>query len=315
MSLMSEADRLIDQFKRAHDGDPWHGSPVKAILEGRHRTSRRRASAQRRALHLGARAAHDRLAQRSRAARDGKARRRAGRRRLAGCRRADAGAMEGGAGRARRLARSNLVKVVRGMLGRPPAEADQRSAQPPARHRRQLLRAAPRHRPARRLSRRADRHPEESSRVLGFYGSKVLRFRLTGQARRHADARHRLRRDVVVRRRDAIVFADGDRHGLPADLPFLFSPGQRFGPLPDRPSARQGRDGPGLRGRGDRERPARRDEDPQPRARRRRRARAVPARGTAGRVAQPSEQRLRLRHQRGPGLSRHRDGAGARRAR
>ena len=31
---MSEAFRLLDQFKRAHDGDPWHGSPVKAILEG-----------------------------------------------------------------------------------------------------------------------------------------------------------------------------------------------------------------------------------------------------------------------------------------
>ena len=31
---MSEADRLIDQFKRAHDGDPWHGSPVKEILKG-----------------------------------------------------------------------------------------------------------------------------------------------------------------------------------------------------------------------------------------------------------------------------------------
>jgi len=31
---MPEADRLIDQFERAHDGDPWHGSPVKAILKG-----------------------------------------------------------------------------------------------------------------------------------------------------------------------------------------------------------------------------------------------------------------------------------------
>jgi uncharacterized damage-inducible protein DinB len=31
---MSEADRLLDQFKRAHDGDPWHGSPVTAILQG-----------------------------------------------------------------------------------------------------------------------------------------------------------------------------------------------------------------------------------------------------------------------------------------
>jgi len=29
-----EADRLIDQFRRAHDGDPWHGSPVKTILDG-----------------------------------------------------------------------------------------------------------------------------------------------------------------------------------------------------------------------------------------------------------------------------------------
>jgi hypothetical protein len=31
---MPEADRLIDQFRRAHDGDPWHGSPLKEILEG-----------------------------------------------------------------------------------------------------------------------------------------------------------------------------------------------------------------------------------------------------------------------------------------
>lgn len=31
---MSEASRLVDQFNRAHDGDPWHGSPVKAILDG-----------------------------------------------------------------------------------------------------------------------------------------------------------------------------------------------------------------------------------------------------------------------------------------
>lgn len=31
---MSEAIRLADQLVRAHDGDPWHGSPVKAILRG-----------------------------------------------------------------------------------------------------------------------------------------------------------------------------------------------------------------------------------------------------------------------------------------
>jgi uncharacterized damage-inducible protein DinB len=32
--MTSESLRLIDQFNRAHDGDPWHGSPVKAILKG-----------------------------------------------------------------------------------------------------------------------------------------------------------------------------------------------------------------------------------------------------------------------------------------
>jgi uncharacterized damage-inducible protein DinB len=31
---VSEGDRLIDQLKRAHDGDPWHGSPIKEILKG-----------------------------------------------------------------------------------------------------------------------------------------------------------------------------------------------------------------------------------------------------------------------------------------
>jgi uncharacterized damage-inducible protein DinB len=33
-TAMSEAARLVDQIQRAHDGDPWHGSPIKAILEG-----------------------------------------------------------------------------------------------------------------------------------------------------------------------------------------------------------------------------------------------------------------------------------------
>ena len=32
--MTSESPRLIDQFERAHDGDPWHGSPVKEILRG-----------------------------------------------------------------------------------------------------------------------------------------------------------------------------------------------------------------------------------------------------------------------------------------
>ena len=30
----SEAARIADQISRAHGGDPWHGSPVKAILDG-----------------------------------------------------------------------------------------------------------------------------------------------------------------------------------------------------------------------------------------------------------------------------------------
>jgi uncharacterized damage-inducible protein DinB len=33
-TAMAEADRLVDQIGRAHDGDPWHGSPVKTILTG-----------------------------------------------------------------------------------------------------------------------------------------------------------------------------------------------------------------------------------------------------------------------------------------
>jgi uncharacterized damage-inducible protein DinB len=32
--MTSEAHRLVDQFKRAHHGDPWHGSPVREILKG-----------------------------------------------------------------------------------------------------------------------------------------------------------------------------------------------------------------------------------------------------------------------------------------
>ena len=32
--MTSEALRLIDQFQRAHSGDPWHGSPVTEILKG-----------------------------------------------------------------------------------------------------------------------------------------------------------------------------------------------------------------------------------------------------------------------------------------
>lgn len=32
--MTAESLRLIDQLRRAHDGDPWHGSPVTEILNG-----------------------------------------------------------------------------------------------------------------------------------------------------------------------------------------------------------------------------------------------------------------------------------------
>jgi uncharacterized damage-inducible protein DinB len=31
---MDEITRIIDQIEREHDGDPWHGSPLRAILDG-----------------------------------------------------------------------------------------------------------------------------------------------------------------------------------------------------------------------------------------------------------------------------------------
>ena len=31
---MSEIERIVDQLEREHSGDPWHGSPLKQILQG-----------------------------------------------------------------------------------------------------------------------------------------------------------------------------------------------------------------------------------------------------------------------------------------
>ena len=31
---MTEVSRIVDQLEREFDGDPWHGSPLEAILEG-----------------------------------------------------------------------------------------------------------------------------------------------------------------------------------------------------------------------------------------------------------------------------------------
>jgi uncharacterized damage-inducible protein DinB len=33
-ALSSEISRIVDELQREHDGDPWHGSPLKAILQG-----------------------------------------------------------------------------------------------------------------------------------------------------------------------------------------------------------------------------------------------------------------------------------------
>jgi uncharacterized damage-inducible protein DinB len=32
--LATEVARIVDELQREHDGDPWHGSPLTAILEG-----------------------------------------------------------------------------------------------------------------------------------------------------------------------------------------------------------------------------------------------------------------------------------------
>ena len=34
MSSETEVDRIIDELQREHEGDPWHGSPLLAILNG-----------------------------------------------------------------------------------------------------------------------------------------------------------------------------------------------------------------------------------------------------------------------------------------
>ena len=31
---MTEIDRIVDELQREYDGDPWHGSPLKSILDG-----------------------------------------------------------------------------------------------------------------------------------------------------------------------------------------------------------------------------------------------------------------------------------------
>jgi uncharacterized damage-inducible protein DinB len=34
VALSAEISRIIDELQREHEGDPWHGSPLNAILEG-----------------------------------------------------------------------------------------------------------------------------------------------------------------------------------------------------------------------------------------------------------------------------------------
>jgi uncharacterized damage-inducible protein DinB len=33
-SVVAERDRILDELRRAWDGDPWHGDPVRAVLAG-----------------------------------------------------------------------------------------------------------------------------------------------------------------------------------------------------------------------------------------------------------------------------------------
>ena len=33
-AVVAERDRLLDELRRAWDGDPWHGDPVRRVLEG-----------------------------------------------------------------------------------------------------------------------------------------------------------------------------------------------------------------------------------------------------------------------------------------
>ncbi|HYR10931.1 MAG TPA: DinB family protein [Longimicrobium sp.] len=33
-AVVTERDRLLDELRRAWDGDPWHGDPVRRVLEG-----------------------------------------------------------------------------------------------------------------------------------------------------------------------------------------------------------------------------------------------------------------------------------------
>ena len=287
-AAMSEADRLVDQFKRAHDGDPWHGSPVKADSRGRDGEAGGDQAPQRRALHLGARAPPHRAgATKSRTARPASPR---GRRPPATGRRSASRRRRGGRRRSPRSTprTQHMVKVAREL-------SDDRLLEPTN---------DPRNRPLGtgvsyyELLHGAVQHDAYHAgqiailkKVLGFEGSTVRRFDPMSADKPDGERTqgHRLRRAVVVRRGDAILFAVGHRQRTARRSPVPLRSRPALRAVPDRPPARERGHGPGLRSGGNRKRTADRDEDPEPRARRRRGARAVSARGAAGRLAQPSE--------------------------
>ena len=112
---MTEIARIVDQLQREHEGDPWHGSPLQAILEGIDADARSRAADPRRPFDLGARAPHDRLEERNRAAAGRRRRLHADRGRLARRRRPDRGALAGGAGSASKPRTTSSIAAVKAL--------------------------------------------------------------------------------------------------------------------------------------------------------------------------------------------------------
>ena len=159
---MNEISRIVDQLEREHAGDPWHGSPLSSILAGVTHTQAAAKPIAVGAQHLGARAAHRGVEERSAPPAVGGAGWRTARRRLAGGRRDDRG--RAGTKRARRLelAHRLLVSAVKRF---PEAEAVRRRPTTPrhddtaiAASYYELLHGIV---AARRLPRRPDRDPEE----------------------------------------------------------------------------------------------------------------------------------------------------------
>ncbi len=161
-ALSSEISRIVDELQREHDGDPWHGSPLKAILQG---IDAQRAAARPLAdahsiweivLHMTS--WKNETARRIRGA--------------VACMPIEGDWPEAGLPTEDRwqqaigrleAAHEDLIAAVKALARRQAVRADQRHAQRTAGHRRLALRTPARHRAARRLSRRPDCATEEGA--------------------------------------------------------------------------------------------------------------------------------------------------------